>query len=212
MLTFRSRKPRYIDIKNKSEPLDVHEVVRICSVWWPVREFTRPARSPRETAEFIEKGTGMRGAGLMALRGVTGTGIYPPYKVSTGDGGQCYEPIARSFWVAYYANSKCCNANFALRAVFDECTGPHRMKKALRMECSFCGDRYGNRTHVFSVRGWCLSRLTNRPCVGCSTIIQLLFVFVKGFLKSFWDFFKNSFFRWKKGGFEGFWSIILIFL
>jgi len=22
-----------IDIKNKSEPLDVHEVVRICSVW-----------------------------------------------------------------------------------------------------------------------------------------------------------------------------------
>ena len=197
MLTFRSRKPRYIDIKNKSEPLDVHEVVRICSVWWPVREFTRPARSPRETAEFIEKGTGMRGAGLMALRGVTGTGIYPPYKVSTGDGGQCYEPIARSFWVAYYANSKCCNANFALRAVFDECTGPHRMKKALRMECSFCGDRYGNRTHVFSVRGWCLNRLTNEPLRLRLIIISKRKGFVKGFLKKILKKIKNMMKRLK---------------
>ncbi len=28
----------------------------------------------------------------------------------------------------------------------------------------FSGDPYGNRTHVFAVRGRCLSRLTNGPC------------------------------------------------
>ena len=42
----------------------------------------------------------------------------------------------------------------------------------------FFGDSYGNRTHVFSVRGWCLNRLTNEPFAQCYDIIAHLFSFV----------------------------------
>ena len=37
------------------------------------------------------------------------------------------------------------------------------LKKALQMQCFFHGDPYGNRTHVSTLRGWRLSRLTNGP-------------------------------------------------
>ena len=43
-------------------------------------------------------------------------------------------------------------------------TGHQKEKeKAGRLSCFPFGDSYGNRTHVFSVRGWCLNRLTNGP-------------------------------------------------
>ncbi len=36
-------------------------------------------------------------------------------------------------------------------------------KKTSNNACLFAGDPYGTRTHVTTVKGWCLNRLTNGP-------------------------------------------------
>ena len=36
-------------------------------------------------------------------------------------------------------------------------------KKAQEFPVLFAGDPYGTRTHVTTVKGWCLNRLTNGP-------------------------------------------------
>ena len=58
----------------------------------------------------------------------------------------------------------------------------HQNKKDTLKECPFrFGDPYGNRTHVFSVRGWCLNRLTNEPWLSRFDILSYNFLFVKVF-------------------------------
>ena len=39
----------------------------------------------------------------------------------------------------------------------------HTAKKDRRLPILFAGDPYGTRTHVTTVKGWCLNRLTNGP-------------------------------------------------
>ena len=57
-------------------------------------------------------------------------------------------------------------------------------KKESTPKCAlFFGDPYGNRTHVFAVRGRCLSLLTNGPCVLNIGIITQAFRKIKPFLK-----------------------------
>ena len=70
------------------------------------------------------------------------------------------------------------------------------------------GDPYGNRTHVFSVRGWCLNRLTNEPWHIRSIIIHFFAVFVKWFSKSF---FKKINFSWNTHIFKVFSLFLYIF-
>ena len=49
---------------------------------------------------------------------------------------------------------------------------PKQNEKAPRMRCFRFGDPYGNRTHVFAVRGRCLNRLTNGPCLSSRSSIS----------------------------------------
>ena len=68
------------------------------------------------------------------------------------------------------------------------CRGRHRQKKkaGLNVLLSFFGDPYGNRTHVFAVRGRCLSRLTKGPffqlCYYIIFFLKLQYLFEKIFL------------------------------
>ena len=53
-----------------------------------------------------------------------------------------------------------------------------------------CGDPYGNRTHVFAVRGRCLSRLTNGPNHTDCAVWLLLYHSFTYFARAFWDFYE----------------------
>ena len=69
----------------------------------------------------------------------------------------------------------------------------NKTKKALQSECfRFAGDPYGNRTHVSTLRGSRLSRLTNGPLSQCLTIIAYLFLFCNTFFEKYFIFLKKQ--------------------
>ena len=92
----------------------------------------------------------------------------PPYKASDAEAAeQCFDPIAHGSEVQSESGY-----TFLLRWMFSWCgyvrwvrfrRGHSNKKTPLTWGVRFIGDSYGNRTHVFSVRGWCLNRLTNEP-------------------------------------------------
>ena len=57
-------------------------------------------------------------------------------------------------------------------------TVSHKAKKTGLNPVFFAGDPYGTRTHVTTVKGWCLNRLTNGPysiyCRSISNFIALV--------------------------------------
>ena len=46
----------------------------------------------------------------------------------------------------------------------------------------FAGDPYGTRTHVTTVKGWCLNRLTNGPLIFTTLVYHLLQILSMNFL------------------------------
>ena len=55
-------------------------------------------------------------------------------------------------------------------------------KRAHLKVCSFAGDPYGTRTHVTTVKGWCLNRLTNGPLIFTMLVYHLLQILSMNFL------------------------------
>ena len=55
-------------------------------------------------------------------------------------------------------------------------------KRAHLVVCSFAGDPYGTRTHVTTVKGWCLNRLTNGPLIFTMLVYHLLQILSMNFL------------------------------
>ena len=170
-----------IIVKNKSEPISIYEIVRICYVWWPLREsepkravkcseilknvrFARSCANSKQALNFAGVRFDMKWRKKKKHRKAMLLFSWWPLRESEP------KPALICGWNLFVHRWRRLLATATPFAWDRLLQYGSAKRKTPHLRCFLFGDPYGNRTHIFAVRGRRLNRLTKGPCVDCDII------------------------------------------